>query len=91
LSGWPALLARSDTSKDAEILVLQHKMKVVRRQVARPKPDWADPAVIAALARLLSRRWDGLAVVGSEGAAPPGGLGRRATQEQAPQGSPCRG
>lgn len=45
--GWLALLARSDAAKDAEILVL-------RRQVARPKPDWADRAVIAALWRLLS-------------------------------------
>jgi putative transposase len=48
--GWLALLARSDTSKDAEILVLRHEV-AVRRQVARPKPDWADRAVIATLAR----------------------------------------
>jgi len=51
--GWLALLAWSDTSKDAEILVLRHEVAVLRRQVARPKPDWADRAVIAALARLL--------------------------------------
>jgi putative transposase len=44
------LLARSDTSKGAEILMLRHEVTVLRRQVARPKPDWA---VIAALARLL--------------------------------------
>ena len=53
LFGWLALLARSDTSKEIEILVLRHEIAVLRRQVARPKLDWADRAVIAALARLL--------------------------------------
>ena len=55
LFGWLALLARSDASKDVEILVLRHEVAVLRRQVARPEPDWADRAVIAALARLPPR------------------------------------
>ena len=55
LFAWVGLLARSGASKDVEILVLRHEVAVLRRQVARPKPDWADRAVIAALARLLPR------------------------------------
>ena len=55
LFGWLVLLVRSDVSKNVEILVLRLKVAVLRRQVACPKPDWADRAVIAALARSLPR------------------------------------
>ena len=51
--GWLALLGRGQASKDAEILVLRQEVTVLRRQVARPKADWADRAILAALARLL--------------------------------------
>ena len=56
LFGWLVLLARSDASRDVEILVLRHEVAILRRRVTRPKPDWADRAVIAALTRLLPRR-----------------------------------
>jgi putative transposase len=53
--GWLALLARSDRAKDTEILILRHQVAVLQRQVKTPRLSWADRAVIAALARLLSR------------------------------------
>ena len=56
LFGWLALLAQSDPAKDTEILVLRHEVAVLRRQIARPRPDWADRAVITALAWSLRPR-----------------------------------
>jgi putative transposase len=45
--GWLLLLGHSQASKDAELVVLRHEVVVLRRQGARPKPDWADRAVLA--------------------------------------------
>jgi putative transposase len=55
LTGWMALLARSAAWKDVELLVLRQEVAVLRRQNPKPKLDWADRAVLAALARLLPR------------------------------------
>ena len=53
-----ALLARSDATKDLEILVLRHQLTVLRRQVPRPKLEAADRALLAAVSRALPRsRW----------------------------------
>ena len=53
LLSWLALLARSEATKDVEILVLRHEVTVLRRRHPRPTMNWVDRAVLSALSRLL--------------------------------------
>jgi putative transposase len=50
---WLTLLGRAASSKDIEILVLRHEVAVLRRTNPRPRLDWADRALFAALIRRL--------------------------------------
>src|SRR6266699_1594645 len=56
LCSWLVLLGRSSASKDAELLMQRHEVAVLRRAYPRPRLDWADRAILAALIRLLPTR-----------------------------------
>ncbi|MBP8534587.1 transposase [Streptomyces sp. MK37H] len=53
---WLALLARSDASKDTEILMLRHQLAIAQRAQPRPRFSRSDRAVMAALLRLVSKQ-----------------------------------
>jgi hypothetical protein len=53
LLGWLMLLGRASSSKDVELLALRHEVAVLRRINPRPRLDWADRALFAALIRRL--------------------------------------
>jgi hypothetical protein len=75
LCGWLVLLGRSPASKDLELLVLPHEVAVLRRTKPKPRLDWADRAILAALTCLLPRtvRMHRLVTPGTVLVAPPPG------------------
>ncbi|MEV4362736.1 hypothetical protein [Nonomuraea sp. NPDC049625] len=52
--GWLVLLGRGQASKDVEVMVLRHEVAVLKRQFARPKPGWADRALLACTTLLVN-------------------------------------
>ena len=50
------LISRRDTDLAIEVVILRHEVAVLRRQVHRPALEPADRAVLAGLARLLTRQ-----------------------------------
>ena len=63
LLSWLTLLPRAPSSKDIELLVLRHEVAVLRRTNPKPRLDWADRALLAALIRRLPAALRGHRVV----------------------------
>jgi putative transposase len=56
VAGWLRLSRREEAWKTAEILILRHQLAVLQRhQPRRPKLNWADRALIAALLSVIPK------------------------------------
>jgi putative transposase len=55
LAAWLRLSRREETWKTAEILILRHQFAVQWRQPRRPKLNWADRALLAALLGVIPK------------------------------------
>ena len=55
MAAWLQLSRHEDAWKTAELLLLRHQLAVLQRQAQRPKPDWADRALLAVLLGLIPK------------------------------------
>src|ERR1019366_7646665 len=99
LAAWLRLSRREEAWKTAEILILRHQLAVLqRRQPRRPRLDWADRALLAALLGVIPKaRRQGLRLLGARtpSCAGPeissGAAGRRGPCAAGPAGRPPAG
>src|ERR1035441_6196762 len=99
LAAWLRLSRREETWKTTEILILRHQLAVLqRRQPRRPKLNWADRALLAALPGVIPKaRRHGLRLVVTRTpscagtATSSGAAGRRGPGAAGPAGRPPAG
>jgi putative transposase len=55
VEAWLRLSRREDAWKTAEILILRHQLTVLQRRPCRPRLNWADRALLAALLAVIPK------------------------------------
>jgi len=89
LLSYLTVLARRESSKDAELLVLRHENAVLRRQIGRVRYRPADRLWLAALSKLIPRRrWDEVFAVDPATCSPGTGDWSRANGTTQADGAP---
>lgn len=55
VAAWPRLSQREEAWRTAEILVLRHQLAILQRRPCRPRLNWADRALLAALLAVIPK------------------------------------